>query len=38
MFGVDETSIRNWEKNTHQPAKRLMPRIIELLGNDPRLL
>ena len=37
MFGVDEASIRNWEKDTYRPNERHMPHIIEWLGYDPRL-
>jgi len=36
MFGVDETSIRNWEKNAYQPAERRMAVIVKWLGYDPR--
>jgi DNA-binding XRE family transcriptional regulator len=36
MFGVDPMSIVNWEKNTYQPAERLMPAIVKWLGYDPR--
>ena len=36
MFGVDEASIRNWEKSTYQPAERLMTGIVKWLGYDPR--
>jgi DNA-binding XRE family transcriptional regulator len=36
IFGVDEASIRNWEKNTYQPTERLMSGIGEWLGYDPR--
>jgi hypothetical protein len=37
MFGADETSIRNWEKDTYRPAKRLMARINKFLAYDPQL-
>jgi hypothetical protein len=36
MFGVDEASIRNWEKNDYQPAERPVPGIVKWLGYDPR--
>jgi DNA-binding transcriptional regulator YiaG len=36
MFAVDEASIRNWEKNTYQPAKRYMEGVVKWLGYDPR--
>jgi len=35
QLGVDETTIHNWEGKGVVPALRLMPRIIEFLGNDP---
>jgi hypothetical protein len=36
MFGVDETSIRNWEHNTYQPSERFIRGFVEWLGYDPR--
>lgn len=36
IFGVDEATIRNWEKNTYQPGKQHMPAIAKWLGYDPR--
>jgi hypothetical protein len=29
MFGVDEASIRNWEKNTYQPIERHMEGVVK---------
>ena len=34
-MGVDETSVFNWESNRVQPAVRLIPGIIRLLGYCP---
>ena len=36
MLGVDVESIRNWENNTYQPTKWLMPGIVKWLGYDPQ--
>ena len=36
MFGVNEASVRNWEKNTYPPTERLIPGIVRWLGYDPR--
>lgn len=35
QFGVDETTIHNWEDKGVAPALRFMPRIIKFLGYDP---
>ncbi|MGD0061209.1 MAG: helix-turn-helix domain-containing protein [Verrucomicrobiia bacterium] len=35
VFGVDVVTIGGWEKNSQQPAKRFMPRIVNRLGYDP---
>jgi DNA-binding XRE family transcriptional regulator len=34
-LGVNEWTVRNWEKGGREPAIRLWPRIIEFLGYDP---
>lgn len=35
-IGVNQTTITNWELNRAVPALRFLPRIISLLGFDPR--
>jgi site-specific DNA recombinase len=35
QFGVDQTSIHNWEGNTSIPEVRYMPAIIRFLGYNP---
>jgi DNA-binding XRE family transcriptional regulator len=37
-FGVDVASVRNWESNRSQPAKRFIAPIIRWLGYNPRSL
>jgi transcriptional regulator with XRE-family HTH domain len=35
-LGVTESTVTNWELNRTTPALRFLPRIITLLGFDPR--
>ncbi|HUF35564.1 MAG TPA: helix-turn-helix transcriptional regulator [Gemmatimonadales bacterium] len=35
-LGVDETTVTNWELNRTAPVLRFLPRIIAMLGFDPR--
>jgi transcriptional regulator with XRE-family HTH domain len=35
-LGVTESTVTNWELNRTTPALRFLPRIIALLGVDPR--
>ena len=36
QLGVDEGTVTNWELNRTAPGLRFLPRIIALLGFDPR--
>jgi transcriptional regulator with XRE-family HTH domain len=35
LFGVDTTTVTNWEKNRTKPTLRLMPAVIRFLGYSP---
>ena len=36
QLGVDKSTVTNWELNRTTPTLRFSPRIIGLLGFDPR--
>jgi len=36
IIGVDECTIHNWEMSHSLPQERLIPKIIEFVGYDPR--
>jgi transcriptional regulator with XRE-family HTH domain len=35
IFGVDDTTINNWETNRTKPVVSFLPRIVEFLGYAP---
>jgi transcriptional regulator with XRE-family HTH domain len=37
QIGVDLATVRNWERGTSVPTLRVLPRVIDFLGHDPRV-
>lgn len=35
LFGVEKTSVQNWERGVGAPCIHVVPKIIEFLGYDP---
>ena len=35
-IGTDQWTVTNWERNRTRPAHKFIPRILKLLGYDPR--
>ncbi|MGA2867148.1 MAG: hypothetical protein ABSF95_21945 [Verrucomicrobiota bacterium] len=35
ILGVDKGTLRDWEKEKHQPSRKIRSRIVRFLGYDP---
>jgi transcriptional regulator with XRE-family HTH domain len=36
LLGVDRISVQNWERGIYEPSPRVIEKVIEFLGYDPR--
>jgi transcriptional regulator with XRE-family HTH domain len=36
LLGVDRISVQNWERGIYRPSPRVVEKVIEFLGYDPR--